>query len=122
MSKHRILVCGGRKYNDLVTFQNVMTYLQKWFAPDFCLIHGGASGADRMAHVWAFLVGCPVIEMKANWDHYGKAAGGIRNGWMLKYASPDLIIAFPGGPGTADMVRRAKKEGIDVYEVKLGTL
>jgi hypothetical protein len=36
---------------------------------------------------------------------------------MLKEA-PDLVIAFPGGKGTADMIRKARKAGIQIVEVK----
>ena len=32
----------------------------------------------------------------------------------------DLVVAFPGGPGTADMVRRARAAGIKVLEVDSG--
>jgi hypothetical protein len=35
---------------------------------------------------------------------------------MLEYG-PDLVVAFPGGRGTADMVRRAKAAGCEVLEV-----
>ena len=31
-----------------------------------------------------------------------------------KDLKPDLVLAFPGGRGTADMVRRAKEAGIRV--------
>ncbi len=30
---------------------------------------------------------------------------------------PDLVIAFPGGKGTADMVRKARAAGVEVIEV-----
>jgi predicted Rossmann-fold nucleotide-binding protein len=30
---------------------------------------------------------------------------------------PDLVVAFPGGSGTADMVSRARGAGIEVIEV-----
>lgn len=32
---------------------------------------------------------------------------------MLDEGKPDLVIAFPGGRGTADMVNRAKVSGIE---------
>lgn len=38
-----------------------------------------------------------------------------------KEAKPDLVIAFPGGRGTADMVRRARAAGIEVREIKEGS-
>lgn len=116
--KRRILICGGREYNDSATFEQVMKYLKQWFAQDFCIIHGQARGADRLAAAWAFFEGCPMIVMPANWEYYGKAAGHIRNSWMLKYALPDLVVAFPGGRGTENMIRQARCANIDVFEVK----
>jgi hypothetical protein len=37
----------------------------------------------------------------------GRAAGPRRNQRMLEDFRPDLVVAFPGGRGTAYMVRRA---------------
>ncbi len=116
--KKRILICGGRAYGDSARFAQIMTEVRPYLAKSFCIIQGGANGADRLANMWAFSEGCPVIEMRANWNYYGKAAGLIRNRWMLEFATPDLVIAFPGGAGTRDMIRQAKSAGIDVYEIK----
>lgn len=66
---------------------------------------------------WAFFQGCPVIEMKANWDYYKKRAGMLRNEWMIQYANPDLVIAFPGGRGTEGMIALARKAGIPVHRI-----
>jgi len=54
----------------------------------------------------------------ANWRTHGKAAGPIRNQQMLDEGRPHLVVAFPGGTGTADMVRRAKAAGVPVMEVE----
>ena len=116
--KKRILICGGRDYNDNNKFINVMNNLRLWFDPKFCIIQGGARGADRLAMGWAFFQGCPMIEMRANWDYYDKDAGTVRNTWMIEYAMPDLVIAFPGGTGTANMIKQSKAASIDVFEVK----
>lgn len=35
---------------------------------------------------------------------------------MIFEGKPDLVVAFPGGAGTADMVSRARRAGIDVLE------
>lgn len=58
----------------------------------------------------------------ADWKTHGKAAGPIRNKAMLchpgtKTPTVDLLIAFPGGKGTADCVRQARELGIAVIEV-----
>jgi hypothetical protein len=38
----------------------------------------------------------------------------------LRKGKPDLVIAFPGGRGTADMVARARKAGVPVEVVEPG--
>ena len=35
---------------------------------------------------------------------------------MLDERRPDLVVAFPGGRGTADMVGRARSAGIEVID------
>ena len=86
---------------------------------DLLIIHGAAMGADRWAVVWAARVNVPVKRFRANWDRYGKSAGPRRNQKMLDEGKPDLVIAFPGGSGTADMVDRARTAGIPVTEIAL---
>lgn len=114
----RVLVCGGREfYNKLL----VKRTLDKLHAktPITCLIHGGASGADFLANHWATAYsGVPTEEYKYERGGTGKSAGPIRNMMMLNYGKPDLVVAFPGGKGTADMVRKARKAGIKVMEIK----
>lgn len=53
----------------------------------------------------------------ADWGSLGKAAGPIRNSLMLTEANPSLVIAFPGGKGTADMISKARAAGVKVIEV-----
>ncbi len=113
--KERILICGGRDFTDQAFVNKTLDACLPFFDKHFCLIHGGCRGADRAGMEWAFFQGCPVIEMKANWNYHGKRAGFLRNDWMLEYATPDLVIAFPGGRGTDHMINRAWEEGIDVY-------
>ena len=116
--KKRILICGGREFADSAMVASAMAYLETFIDPQYCIIQGGAKGADRLAGDYAKLKGRPCIVMYANWDVYGKRAGTLRNTWMLNYAGPDLVVAFPGGRGTADMIKQARGAGIDVWEVK----
>ena len=95
-----------------------MESASKWFAPKYCIIQGQARGADRMAAVWAFYRGVAMLAMPANWDYYDKRAGSIRNTWMLDFGLPDLLIAFPGGYGTANMVEQTRERNIQVGEPK----
>src|SRR5690554_3978 len=101
----RVLVCGGRKFGDRALFNAVMAPYRLRAS---VIIHGAARGADRMADNWAQTWGIHVERYPAKWHQYGKAAGPLRNQQMLDEGRPDLVIAFPGGNGTADMVTRAR--------------
>jgi predicted Rossmann-fold nucleotide-binding protein len=115
-TKSRILICGGRDFKDYDLFTSSMLTAVQWFDKDFVIIQGGATGADRMAMMWAINRGAPMMAMPANWTYYSQAARSIRNGWMLRFGLPDLVIAFPGGTGTADMVAQAKEWGCEVWQ------
>lgn len=111
----RVLVCGGRDYVDALTLGSWLGAAHKAH-PVSLIIEGGATGADRLARHWAEFVGVPVRTFKADWA-LGPKAGPMRNSRMIEEGMPDLVIAFPGGKGTADMVRRARAAGIEVKEI-----
>lgn len=111
------LICGGRSYNDRETFYATMTGLLAERTPPDLIIQGAATGADTLARLWAHANGIRCLGYEANWQEQGKAAGPIRNQLMLDTGTPELVIAFPGGRGTADMARRARKAGVEVLEL-----
>jgi hypothetical protein len=113
----KVLICGGRNFHDWGLFSLTMVEWSNKVGPFTHYISGGAPGADTLARRWAKSYGAPLTEYRANWHAHGRAAGPIRNQKMLDEGKPDLVIAFPGGPGTADMVRRAKTVGVRVVEV-----
>lgn len=112
----KLLVCGGRDYTDRLFLYSILdSYL---FGDLFLtLIHGGAPGADRLAGEWARSRGCKVEIFPAHWSEQGRAAGVIRNQRMLAEGKPDLVLAFPGGRGTEDMMRRARRAGVPLVVV-----
>ena len=112
----RVLVCGGRDFAKTDVLYAFMDKLCKSHPID-TVIEGDARGADRMAGYWARRNRITNLKFPANWKGHGKAAGHIRNQQMLDEGKPDLVIAFPGGRGTADMISRAKRAGIEVMEI-----
>lgn len=111
----RIIVCGGRNYNDFIQIDRCLSSLHEKVGIQE-IIEGGATGADRMAGSWSKAHGIKVTVMPANWKKYGKSAGAIRNKEMLDM-KPDGVVAFPGGIGTANMVSIARKAGVPVWEI-----
>lgn len=107
----KILVCGGRAFDD---YDRLQVVLDQHNLPENEIIHGDAPGADRLAGKWAVRRGVTCRSYPANWNLHGNAAGPIRNQKMLDVEHPDLVIAFPGGRGTDDMVMRAKRARIPV--------
>jgi hypothetical protein len=108
----RVLVCGGRDYEDCLAVFNVLDDFHKKESRITWLINGGASGADEFARQWAESNAVPVTVFKPDWKLYGKSAGSKRNGEMLYEGRPDIVLAFPGGAGTRNMMRQAELFGV----------
>jgi hypothetical protein len=130
----RVLVCGGRKYREREKVFVVLAGLHRDHGP-LTVIQGGATGADALAREWCyrFTGRVRMINEPAEWDdlshpdarivtrrdgsQYDANAGSRRNQRMIDDWQPDLVVAFPGGSGTADMIRRAEKAGVQVQRV-----
>ncbi len=118
----KVLVTGGREYRNRCEMHEVLSTLHTAHQFTF-LIHGDARGADRLAGKWAEANGVQPVAMKALWDLEGDAAGSKRNQRMYEFAKPDLIVAFSGGRGTANMMKTgftAKHAGdpVDIIDVE----
>jgi hypothetical protein len=110
----RVLVCGGRDFDNPDWLSCSLGELSRG-AGWTVVIEGGARGADRQAREWALANGLDVQTFEADWHVHGRRAGPIRNQRMLEEGQPDLVVAFPGGHGTANMVRQAEARGILVH-------
>lgn len=125
----RVLVTGGRGYSNVDEARRQLVELD----PNAIIVHGAASGADSVVALVADSLGMLVEAHPADWQglcrdeckhkrrgvgghSYCPAAGNYRNQEMADLGA-DLCIVFPGGKGTADMVRRAKAAGIPIRMV-----
>ena len=113
----RVLVCGGREYSDFEQVDRILDLLRE-VEPMEVLIQGGATGADALAKAYAECKGIPIITEEAEWHLHGKAAGPILNEAMIKKHKPTILIAFPGGKGTENMIRLARRYKIKVIEIQ----
>lgn len=118
----RVLVCGGRNYWNYSRIVKVLNGIDiedmdKGGRGIEMIIHGDANGADNCAGAWARVNGAKEWPFPADWNQYGKSAGPIRNEEMLKEGHPDLVVAFPGGTGTKNMIWLAEKYAVPVHKV-----
>ena len=113
----RVIVCGGRDYEPIQSVWPVLDAISD-VREISCIVHGDCKhGVDPRAGDWARLARIACEPHPADWTKYGKAAGMIRNKCMAERGA-DLCIAFPGGTGTADMVKQARKAGIQVLDLR----
>lgn len=111
----RVLVCGGRDYPDKDEVWKALDVMLRGARHDtLVVIQGGGSGADRWAREWCAARRVPYDNYPADWAKHGRAAGPIRNQRMIDEGRPNLVLAFPGGRGTADMIQRAQASGVRV--------
>jgi hypothetical protein len=111
----RLIVCGGRTFRDRQAVFAALDRLHAKRGISF-LIQGAADGADYLAWQWAEARGVPCGSYAANWQGEGRAAGTLRNQRMIDEGAADGVVAFPGGRGTADLIARAKRAGLKVWE------
>ena len=145
MPAFRILVTGGRDYADAERVEEALASVLEELAGTgiepgkVVLVHGAASGLDRLAAAVARQLGLQVEAHPADWrapcrsscpappspshrrrrrdgTDYCPAVGVYRNADMVALGA-DLGLVFPGGNGTADCARRMRAAGIQVREI-----
>lgn len=120
----KMLVCGGRDFSDRNLLSKGMNEAARRLGVEdptkITVIHGDARGADKLAGAIAARAGAIVVACPADWDRHGKRAGFLRNRSMLVDHEPDIVVAAPGGRGTANMICLARDAGVPVLELSTG--
>lgn len=111
----KMLICGGRDFIDTEYAYDAFEEFHG-ACPVTCVISGWANGADTLGMEWAKSRAIKVEAYAPDWDRHGKKAGPIRNQRMLDEGQPDVVMALPGGAGTAHMASIARKAGVEVIQ------
>ena len=100
----KLAVIGSREFKDMDLMREHIKLLQP-----SVIISGGAKGADTLAKQYAQENNLQMIEYKADWKKFGRAAGVIRNKTIIENA--EHILAFWDGktPGTKNSIDYANK-------------
>lgn len=120
----RVVVTGGRHYNDKDFVDHALAHLHATFgiaklADGKCYL----GGADDLGYLWAVTHGVPTTRYPVDPGRDGApwAGGGPRrNERMLLAEQPHLVVAFPGGSGTARCKQSARRFGFPVWETAIG--
>ena len=128
----RIVVTGGRNYADEATVRWALNTLHERDGISL-LIHGDASGADRLCRDWASAAGVSTLDMPADWNDlsepcvlryrrdgsaYNVLAGFNRNQSMIDIGQPNYAVAFTGGRGTDDMCKRITEAHVPLWDLR----
>jgi len=119
MKTIRVIIAGGRKFNDYEMLKrNMLKFIQKLHDHiDFHkveIVSGNASGTDKLGERFAKEYHYDLKIMPAQWDLHGRSAGYLRNKEMLAYtkeADHSVLVAFWDGQskGTKNMIDISRK-------------
>jgi hypothetical protein len=135
----KIIIAGSRKFNNFPLLEKECKRIFKEInAPkDVVIVSGTADGADTLGEQFAEKYSLDIERFPAEWDNldarpcfikvgrngseYNSLAGFNRNEQMAVCASEDngVLICFRvnHSPGSGDMINRAKKHGLKVFEI-----
>lgn len=121
MIDYRIIIAGGRDFNDYEHLKLVMDSVHPKLREDgrkLIVVSGKARGADALGERWAIENNIPVEEFPADWATHGKSAGYKRNEQMAIHS--DGLVAFWDGKsrGTEHMINLAKKHGLKAMTIR----
>ena len=111
----KVIIAGGRTYR-FTMYDHAILHKLHLGLPITEVVCGMAKGADMEGFKWATRRKIPIERFPANWKLHGRSAGPIRNGVMATYAA--ALIAFPGGRGTANMIKQAQEHNLIIHIIK----
>lgn len=97
----KVIIAGSRSIKDSGLVNQAMDRCGFDVTEVIC---GMATGVDTLGYRWAQCNNKKIIEMPANWNKYGKAAGPIRNRQMAEECDCAVIVWDGESPGARNMI------------------
>ena len=119
--EYRLVIAGSRDFNDYALLSKAVDkHLgDKGDDAKIIIISGTAPGTDQLGERYAKERGYKLECYPADWGHYGKAAGPVRNMNMANVAD-DVIVFWDGeSSGTKNMIETAKAKNIPCTVVEI---
>ena len=122
MYKYSLGIVGTRTFTNFRVFQSVLWRFRLLDNQFYRIVSGGAKGTDTLARRYANIYNYPIRVYYPDWDKYGKAAGPIRNRYIVN--DSDVILAFWDyqSPGTKSSINFAKSVGkkVHIFDIRKG--
>jgi len=101
----KVIIAGSRSIIKLFLIQDAVEKSQFNITE---VVSGCAIGVDSLGEYYAKINNIPIKQFPAPWDHYGKAAGAIRNVRMADYADAAIIVWDGVSKGSKHMIKEMK--------------
>lgn len=112
----KVIIAGSRHIHWAVASNEIAAAVEDSGFEITEVVSGTALGIDQGGERWAANRLIPITQFYPEWEEYGKAAGPIRNEDMAIYADALILVWDGKSPGSASMLRLAKKHGLRIHE------
>lgn len=118
----RVIIAGSRDFNNFELLTKACDKLLKKYEAKHGrleIISGGARGADQLGERYAELRNYRVMQMPADWDKHGQAAGYLRNQDMAKQANACVVFYNGISSGAKHMIDIARKSKLPLAVINV---
>jgi len=112
----KVVIAGSRNFpEDLESYKILLETIKLSGYTITDVVCGKARGVDSLGEKYARVSNLGLIEMPADWNKHGKAAGPIRNAEMAKIADAAIVLWDGSSPGSKNMIQQMNKLGKPCY-------
>lgn len=119
-----LVIAGSRTFHDYDLMKKEVRSFILRLKPlqgdkKYCIVSGGANGADALGERLARDYGQKLLVMKADWNKDGRAAGFRRNERMAEIADAVIVFQVDGSKGSAHMIEQGLENKLPVKVVAI---